>query len=366
MKVSRRGLLTSIGLGLVAPWVRPSYAGTGSLNVYNWSDYIGETTIADFQTETGIEVVYDLYASAEEMQAQMLAGSSGYDLVIQSGLAMPQMIKSGIYQKFDRAKLPNYGNLDPAILAVLDGFDPGNQYGVPYTWGTVGFTFNMAMVRARLPDADLSDMATIFKPENAAKLADCGISLLDSPSDIGFMVLSWLGIDPSHAGPEDYKKMVAAFKPIRQYVSTFDNANYLTALPNKELCVANTWSGDYGVAKARAKDAGIELDLQYFVPKSGVPAWFDLWAIPADAGKVDNAHAFTNYLLRPDVIAKCTNFTGYANANKAATAFVDPAIAGDPAIYPDAETLKRMYTPKPQSEEQERDLTRAWTAIKAG
>jgi putrescine transport system substrate-binding protein len=363
MKPSRRHVLAGL---LAAPWVRPSYAGSGSVNIYNWSDYIGETTIEDFQTETGINVVYDLYASAEEMQAKMLAGSTGYDVVIQSGLALPQFIKAGIYQKLDRSRLKNDVNLDPAILKIVDGFDAGNQYGVPYMWGSVGFTFNMDMVKERLPGVDLSSMDVIFKPENAAKLADCGISLLDSPTDIGFMVLSWLGIDPSNAGPADYAKMVAAFKPIRQYVTTFDNSNYLTSLPNKEICVANTWSGDYGVVKARAKDAGMTLDLQYFVPKSGVPAWIDLWCVPAEARNVDNAYTFLDYMLRPEVVAKCTDFTGYANANKAATALVDPAIAADPALYPDAETLSRMYAPKPQTEEQERDLRRAWAEIKAG
>ena len=366
MALTRRRLLAGFGAGMAAPWVRPSYAGSGNLNLYNWSDYIGETTIEDFQSETGISVVYDLYASAEEMQAKMLAGSSGYDGVIHSGLALPQFIKAGIYQKLDHSRLKNWGNLDPAIVKIDEGFDPGNSYGVPYTWGTVGFAYNMDMIKERLPDADLSSMDTIFKPENAAKLADCGISLLDSPQDIGFMVLSWLGIDPSNAGPDDYAKMVEAFKPIRQYVTTFDNTNYITALPNKELCVANSWSGDYAVAKARAKDAGIDLNLKYFVPKTGVPAWFDLWCVPADAQNLDNAYTFLDYMLRPEVIAKCTNFTGYANANKAATPLVDPAIAADPAIYPDAETLSRMYTPKPQTEEQERDLTRAWAEIKAG
>ena len=366
MKLSRRKLLVGLSVGLAAPWVRPSYAGAGSLNVYNWSDYIGEATIEDFQTESGINVVYDVFASAEDMQAKMLAGSTGYDVVIQSGLALPQFIKAGIYQKIDHAKLKNWVNLDPAILKIVDGFDPGTAYGEPYMWGSVGFTYNMDMVKKRLPDVDLSSMDVIFKPENAAKLADCGISLLDSPTDIGFMVLSILGIDPSNAGPDDYKKMVDAFKPIRKYVTTFDNSNYLTALPNTELCVANTWSGNYGVAKARAKKAGIELNLQYFVPKTGVPAWIDLWSIPSDAKSVDNAYVFLDYMLRPDVIAKCTDFTGYANANKAATALVNPTIAADPAIYPDAETLKRMYGPKAQTEEQDRDLTRAWAEIKAG
>jgi putrescine transport system substrate-binding protein len=366
MSLSRRRLLAGLGSGLAAPWVRPSFAGSGNLNIYNWSDYIGATTIEDFQSETGISVVYDLYASSEEMQAKMLAGSTGYDLVIDAGRTLPQALTAGIYQKLDRSKLINFANLDPVILKIAEGYDPGNAYGIPYMWGSVGFTFNMDMVAERLPGVDLSSMEVIFKPENAAKLADCGISLLDSPTDIGYMVMSWLGIDPAKAGPDDYARMVEAFKPIRQYVATFDNANYLTALPNKELCVANTWSGDYGVAKARAADAGVALNLKYVVPKSGVPAWLDVWCVPTDAQNIDNAYVFLDYLLRPEVIAKCSDTTGYANANKAATALVDPTITADPAIYPDAETLSHMYTPKPQTEQQEREMTRAWAEIKAG
>jgi putrescine transport system substrate-binding protein len=334
--------------------------------VYNWSDYIGETTLADFEAATGVSVVYDLYASAEEAQAKMLAGSSGYDVVLHSGVGLPRFVAAGVYQKLDRSRFPLWGNLDENILRIIEGFDPGLQYSVPYMWGSVGVTFNMDMVKERLPNADLNDLGTLMDPANAAVLAECGISLLDSPDDIGFMVMSWLGIDPSTAGPAEYARMVEAFKPMREYVTAFDNSNYLTSLPNKELCVANTWSGDYGVAKARAAEAGIELNLQYFVPKTGAPAWFDLWCIPADAGNLDNAYLFLDYLMQPEVIAKCTNFTGYANANKAAMPFLDPAVANDPAIYPDAETLSRMYTPKPQSEEQEREMTRAWSEIKAG
>lgn len=366
MKLTRRTVLAAAGGALAMPYIRPARAAGGKLNVYNWSDYIGATTIEDFSKETGIDVTYDLYASAEEMQAKMLAGSTGYDAVIMAGLSMPQFIKAGIYEKLDRARLTNWGNLDPGILRIVEGFDPGNQYGVPYMWGSVGMTYNLDLVKARLPGADLADLGTILKPENAAKLADCGISILDSPTDAGFMVLSYLGIDPSGAGPDDYAKMVEAFRPIRQYITTFDNSNYLTAIPNGELCAINTWSGDYGVAKARAKEAGIDMNLAYFVPKTGAPAWFDLWAIPADAPNRDNAYLFFDYMLRPEVIAAATNFTGYANANKAATPLVDPAISGDPAVYPDAETLKRMYTPRPQTEEQDRDLLRAWTTVKAG
>jgi putrescine transport system substrate-binding protein len=233
-------------------------------------------------------------------------------------------------------------------------------------WGSVGIAYNMAMVRERLPDADLSSLDTIFKPENAAKLADCGISILDSPTDIGFMVMSYLGLDPNTAGPAEYQKMAEAFAPIREYIATFDNNNYTTGLPNGELCVANSWSGEYGVAKARAAEAGIDIDLQYFVPKTGAPAWFDFWCMPVDAQNKDNGYLFMDYLLRPEVIAACTDFTGYANSNKAATPLVSEEIRNDPAVYPDAETLSRMYTPAPQSEEQDRDITRAWAQIKAG
>jgi putrescine transport system substrate-binding protein len=366
MKLTRRTALAGLYGGLAMPWVRPSWAQGGRVNVYNWADYIGETTIADFTAETGIEVAYDLYASSEEMQAKLMAGASGYDLVLQAGLSLPQMVAAGVYMPLDRSKLTGWSNLDPEILKVGQGFDPGNTHGMPYTWGSVGFMFNLDMVKERLPDADLSDLGTIFKPENAAKLADCGISILDSPTDIGFTVLSYLGLDVDTAGAAEYAKMAEAFAPIREYITVFDNGNYLNTVPSGEICVANSWSGDYGVAKARAAEAGIELNLAYFVPKTGAPAWFDFWCVPADAGNADNAHRFMDFLLRPEVIAACTNFTGYANANAAANAFVDPAILADPAVYPDAETLSRMFTPAPQTEEQDREITRAWAQIKAG
>lgn len=365
MTLTRRSTLTGLGSMLAAPYVRPAWAQAGTVNVYNWSDYIGETTLADFEAETGIGVVYDLYASSEEMQAKMLAGSTGYDVVLMSSLKLPNFVQAGVFQKPDRAKLTNWGNLDPAILQVIAGFDPGNLYAVPYMWGSVGMTFNLDMVSQVLPGADLSDLGTLLNPENAAKLADCGISLLDSPTDFGYMVLSYLGLDPNTAGPAEYAKMAAAIAPIRQYVSTFDNSNYINALPNEELCVANSWSGDYGVSKTRAAEAGIDINLAYFVPKTGAPAWFDSWCIPADAGNVDNAHQFLNYLLRPDVIAACTDYVGYANANLAATALVSPEITADPAIYPDAETLSRLFTPAALTEEQDRDITRIWADIKA-
>ncbi len=366
--LNRRQALAAIGsaAGLAMPYVRRARAASGTVNVYNWSDYIGENTLAEFTAETGVKVVYDLYATAEEMEAKMLAGSTGYDVVLQSGLKLPQMIKAGVYQKLDRAKLSNWSNLDTEILKIVEGFDPANAYGVPYMWGSVGFTYNLDMVKKLLPDADLESMDTVFKPENAEKLASCGLSILDSPSDIGLMVLKYIGIDPDTAGPDEYKKMAETFAKIRPYITTFDNSNYLTTIPNGEVCAVNNWSGDYSVARSRAAEAGIKIDLAYFVPKTGAPAWFDLWCVPADAPHLENAYLFLNYMLRPEVIAACTNFTGYANANRAATPLVNKETVNDPAIYPDATTRARLYTPRPMTPEQEEALTRAWTEIKTG
>lgn len=364
--MNRRSALFGLGASLAAPWVRPSFAASGSLNVYNWADYIGETTIADFAAETGIEVVYDLYASTEEAQAKTLAGSTGYDVVLQAGLQLPTLATAGVYQRIDRTRLKGWGNLDPDILKIVQGFDPGDGYGVPYTWGTVGFTFNRGLVGPLLPSAVFDDLATILDPANAELLGSCGLSLLDSPTDVLPMVLRYLGLDPDAATEPDYRRAAEVLAPIRPFIATFDNTNYLTSLPNGELCAVGSWSGDYGVAKARAKEAGIDIDLAYFVPKTGAPAWFDLWCLTVDAPNVDNAYLFLDYMLRPDVIAKCTNFIGYANANKAATPLVDTAISGDPAVYPDAETRSRLYTPKPLTPEQEEAMTRVWTEIKTG
>lgn len=366
MNLTRRTALTALGGALASPVIRPAWAQSRTVNIYNWSDYIGETTLADFEAATGITPVYDLYASAEEMQAKMLAGSTGYDVVIMSGMSLPRFIKAGVYKKLDRSKLTNWDNLDPDTLKIVQGFDPNLEYVVPYMWGSVGMAYNMEMIKERLPNADLNDLGVLLNPETAAILGECGISVLDSPTDFGYMVMRYLGIDTNTAGPAEYAKMVEAVKPIREYISTFDNSNFISAMPNGELCVANSWSGDYGVAMTRAKEAGIEIDLKYFVPKTGAPAWFDNWAIPSDAPNVAEAHEFINFMLRPDVIAAATNYTGYANANKAALPFVDPSIANDPAIYPDAETMSRLYIPTTPTAEQDREIMRAWTEIKAG
>jgi len=367
LRISRRTALAGLGsTALAMPFVQRAKAQDAVLNIYNWADYIGETTIEDFQKASGIAVTYDTYSSAEEMQAKMLAGSTGYDVVIQSGLGFPEMQKANIYDKLDRSKLPSWGNLNPEVLRIMDNYDPGLEHSLPYMWGSVGFTFNLDMVKERLPGTDLETLDFLFKPENAAKLADCGISILDSPTDVIPMILKYLGIDGDTTNTADYDKVAEAFKPIRQYIKTFDNTNYLNAIPNGELCVINNWSGDYSTAKTRAEEAGVKIDLAYFVPKTGAPAWSDNWCIPADAKNKDNAHKFLEYMLQPEVVGKCTNFTNYANANTKADQFVDPSVLANPAVYPNEEVMKRLWAPKPYSTEQDRVMTRVWQTIKTG
>jgi putrescine transport system substrate-binding protein len=336
------------------------------VNVYNWVDYIGETTIADFEKETGIKVVYDTYDASETVDAKLMAGHSGYDVVLHGSNFIPRLITAGVFQKIDIAKLPDYKNLDPEIMKILATADPGNAYSVPYMWGTVGMTYNLDMVNERIPDAPLDSLDILFKPEYASKLADCGISVLESPTDVIPMALAYLGKDPNSTDPADYEAVVELFKPIRQYIKTFDQANYLNALPNKELCVAMTWSGDYATATARAEEAGVEINLAYFVPKTGVPSWFDVWLIPADAPHPENALAFIDYMLRPQVIADATNFTYYANANIEGNKLVNPDILADPAIYPDAATQAKLFSRTDLPPAAERARTRAWSRIKTG
>lgn len=369
MNVARRtALALAAGASTLAmPAVRRAKAEDAVLNIYNWADYIGETTIEDFQSASGITVTYDTYSSAEEVNAKLLAGSTGYDVVDVASTAMVRFAQAGILKKLDKSKLPNWKNLDPKILDIMQSMDPGNEHGVPYMWGSVGFTFNVDMVKERLPGADLENLDTVFKPENAAKLADCGISILDTSDDVMMMMLSYLGVsDPYAAKTSEYAKVVELFKPVRQHIKTFDNTNYLNAIPNKELCVINNWSGDYATAKSRAEEAGVKLNLEYHVPKTGSPAWIDTFVIPADAAHPENAHKFLDYMMQPEVVAKCTDFTNYANANLASKAFVSKAVLENPAVYPNEEVMKRLYAPKPTSEEQDREMTRALQAIKSG
>jgi len=369
MTINRRNILKLAGTAVPAlamPYVSRAEAADKVLNVYSWTDYIGEHTLADFTKKTGIKVTYDTYTTTNDMEAKMLAGSSGYDIVNHSGLTLQRFVKAGVYGKIDLTKLPNWKNMDPDVLRIAEGFDPTHEYGMPYMWGSVGMTYNLDMLKERLPNADLTSLDTIFKPENADKLADCGISLLDEPTDLLMLTLAYLGVPHDTYKKEDMDKVIELFKPIRKDIRTFDSSNYLNAIPNKELCAINDWSGDYATAKSRAADAKVDINLGYFVPKTGAPAWVDFYAVPADSKHKENAMTFLNYMMEPKVIADCTNYTNYANANLAAKKFVNKDVLSDPAIYPTKDIMAVLYSPKPLTEDDDRLLTDTLNTIKSG
>jgi putrescine transport system substrate-binding protein len=338
------------------------------LNIYNWSDYIAENTVPDFVKETGIKTNYDVYDANEVLEAKLLAGHSGYDLVVPSAIPyLARQASSGVYKKLDKSKLKNYGNLDPQILSAAANADPGNQFGVPYMWGTTGFGYNVAKVKAALGDkAPTDSSALIFDPANAKKLADCGISLLDSAQELMPAALAYLHRNPMSRDQADLDRAVAALEAIRPYIRKFHSSEYINDLANGDLCVAWGYSGDVVQAKGRAEDAKNGIEIAYTIPKEGAMIWIDMMAIPADAPHPGNALRFIDYILRPDVVAAISNAVAYANPNKAATKLVDAALTGDPNVYPPAAVRARLFFDKPVTPEYERLRTRAWTRIKTG
>jgi putrescine transport system substrate-binding protein len=368
-RAARSGLAALAVVSAVAvsvPLLPPDARADGELNVYNWSDYIGENTIANFAKEYNVKVRYDLYDGNETLEAKLVLGNTGYDIVFPSSSFFARQIKAGIYQKLDRSKLTNWSNLDQWVLMQQAGYDPGNAYAVPYMWGTNGITYNVEMIKERMPDAPLDSLRLVFDPEVVSKFQDCGVSLLDSPEDVFPLALAYMGKDPTSQNPDDIVAATDMLLKIRPYIQLFDSQQYLNALPNGDRCVAMTWSGDYAVAAGRAAEAGLNISLAYTVPKEGSNIWFDAMLIPKDAPNVENAHLFLNYMLRPDVIAECTNYTYYANGNQASKALVLPEILEDPAIYPDAETQKRMFPSVVRDEAMQRVITREWTRLKTG
>jgi len=339
----------------------------GELNVYNWSDYIGETTVDDFQKATGITVRYDVYDSNETLEAKLMAGNTGYDIVVPTGSFLGRQIQAGIYQKIDKSKLKNYGNLDPQILQALAAFDPGNEYAVPYFWGTVGIGYNVDKVKERLGDnAPVDSLDLLFKPEYASKLQDCGISMLDAPSDMFQTALKYLGKDPHSKSEEDYAAVEQLFAGVRPFIKYFHSSQYINDLANGELCAVIGWSGDVFIAAARADEAKNNVHLDYRIPKEGTLLWVDSLAIPKDAKNVDNALKFIDYLNDPQVAANGVNYVSYASPNAAALALVDPAIKDNPAIYPTEDVKKNLFSDMQADPDLERLRTRTWTKIKTG
>jgi putrescine transport system substrate-binding protein len=334
------------------------------LHVYNWADYIGKDTLADFEAETGIKVVYDTYDADETLEAKMMAGDSGYDVVSTSTDFFSRQIKAGIYRPLDKSLLPNWKNLDAHALAVEANSDPGNRYAMPYLRHVNGFAYNVDMIRARMPDAPVDSLDLIFKPEIVRRFADCGVTLLDQPEDVLQLALNYLHLDPNSTRPEDYAKAEKLLLAVRPYIRAFDSTEYMNGLANGEFCISMSWSGDYATSRARARAAGVDVHLAFTVPKEGANASFDALLIPADAPHPLAAHKFLNYILEPRVIAAITNEIHYGNDNQAASAYVDPQILNDPAVYPPPDVEARLYEAREAPPALERLRTRTWTRIK--
>ncbi|MFD1099484.1 polyamine ABC transporter substrate-binding protein [Shewanella litorisediminis] len=337
------------------------------VRVYNWSDYIAEDTLENFQKETGIRVIYDVFDTNEVLEAKLLSGRSGYDLVVPSAHFLAKQIKAGAFMKLDKSKLTNEKHLNKNLMTQLQKSDPGNEHAVPYLWGTTGIGFNVAKVKEVLgEDAPVDSWDLIFNPANAEKLAKCGIAVLDSPDEILPPALNYLGLNPNSTDPADYEKAGEVLLKIRPYLKYFHSSRYISDLANGEICAAIGWSGDVLQAQARAEEAGNGQQVDYRIPKEGAPLWFDMMAIPADAANPDNALTFMNYLMRPEVIASISNYVAYANANDGSNPLLDEEVAKNPAVYPSEETLAKLYLGEVRPMKTQRAMTRIWTKIKSG
>ena len=338
-----------------------------SVNFYNWSDYIDPTVLEDFTKETGIKVKYDTFDSNDLLETKLLAGRSGYDLVVPTAYFLDRQIKAGIFQKLDKSKLPNLGNAWDEIAKRLAVYDPGNQYAVNYMWGTVGIGYNVKKARDLLgADAKLDTWDVVFKPDLIAKFRDCGVHFLDAPDDVLAAALNYLGLNPNSKELAELEKAADLVTKVRPFVRKFHSSEYLNALASGEICLVLGFSGDIKQAQKRAAEAKNGVEIAYAVPKGGTQLWFDNLAIPKDAKNVAEAHALINYLLKPEVAAKNTNFISYANGNAASRPLIDKAIAEDKTVYPDEETMKGFYTLTAHDQKTQRLINRLWTRIKTG
>ena len=337
------------------------------VNVYNWAEYTAPDTLSGFEEKTGIKVRYDVYDSNDTLQAKLLTGKSGYDVVVPSTHYAARQIEGGLFQKLDKSKLPNWEHLDPDIMAVLADVDPGNDYLIPWGYGTNGLGYNVDKVREIFgDDVDLGNWDMLFKPENAEKLKSCGISVLDEAAQVFPAVLHYLGKDPNSSDPEDYKEALALLKQIRPYIRQFSSSGFIDELATGDLCMVYAFSGDVMIAANRAKEAGKTYKVDYYIPEGGAPVWFDTMAIPKDAANVEAAHAFINYIETPEVHAAITNTMFYPNANKSAREFVVKEVADNVMIYPPADVAQTLFVIKPQPLPVQRLQTRMWAELKSG
>jgi len=363
------GAATTLAALILGGCGAPHHAGPGEepvLHIYNWADYIGYNTIAEFERQTHIKVVYGLYDSNETLEAKIMAGQSGYDIVSTTTGFYGRQIKARAYQPLDRSKLPNWKNLDPAVLQVQALADPGNRYAVPYLHAMNGIAYNVDLVRARMPNAPTDSLAMIFDPAVIARFADCGVTFLDSPEDVIQLALSFLHLDPNSQGAADLQAAERVVMAVRPYIRTFDSNDYWHQLASKEICVAIAWSSDYEVAQARAREDGTGAHLGFILPKEGSNITYNAFLIPASAPHPEAAHKFLNFILDAKVIAEITNDIHYGNDNLAARPFVRPDILNDPAVYPPPNLRAKLYLPTQLGADYDRLRTRVWTRIKTG
>jgi putrescine transport system substrate-binding protein len=336
------------------------------VNVYNWSDYIEPTVIEAFEKETGVKVNYEVMDSNELLETKLVAGRTGYDVVVPSANFLARQIKSGIYQKLDKSKLPNLKNLDPDITKRLEVFDPGNEHAVNYMWGTSGVAYNEEAIKAAMPDAPVDSFAMFWDPKVVSKFAKCGVSVLDAPSEIIGTVLIYLGKDANSENPDDLKAAEKVLLAARPYIRLINSSKYIEDLANGEICLALGWSGDTLQARDRAVEAQKPFTIKYNIPKEGAVMFFDSMAIPTDASHVKNAHLFIDYMLRAEVAAKNSNFISFANSNAASWPMVDAEVKNNPGIFPTPEMMPKLVPDLPESAEFTRTLTRTWTRFRTG
>lgn len=336
------------------------------LNVYNWSDYIAEDSIANFEERTGIKVNYDVFDSNEVLEGKLLAGSTGYDIVVPSGSFLERQIQAGVFAKLDKSKLENYGNLDEEILERVAAHDPENNHAIPYMWGTTGFGYNINKVTEAMPDAPVDSWDMLFNPDVVSKFKDCGVTLLDAPTEVFANLMGYLGRDPNSESKEDVKLFEEHMLKVRPYIKYFHSSQNINDLANGEICIAMGWSGDMLIARDRADEAEQGVELAYVIPKEGAVIWFDNLAIPSDAPHPENAHLFLDYIMEPEVVAAISNYVFYANANSASLPHVVDDVKTDAGIYPSDEVKAKLFPDLADSPKFTRLLTRAWTKIKTG
>ena len=362
------GLLAACGGSAPNPAGAPAASGPEDkvLNVYNWSDYIEPAVIPQFEKETGIKVNYDVFDSNEMLETKLLPGHTNFDVVVPSGPFLERQIKVGLYRKLDKSQLPNLRNLDPNVEQSAALYDPGNQYAVDYMWITSGPGYNVAKIKERMPDAPVDSWRMLYDPAVVAKFKDCGVTILDAPTEVVGTVLLYLGKDPNSQSPEDLQAAEKALLAIRPYVRYVHSSRYIDDLANGEICLALGWSGDVKQAHDRAREAGKGVDVAYSIPKEGAIKNLDMLAIPADAPHPRNAHLFIDYLLRLDVAARNTNSLKYANGDLPGNPAINAAVKEDPGIYPPADVQAKLVPERAKSPQFTRLLNRAWTRFKTG